>query len=88
MASILGNGKSISSLGLIEFRASYGAFFITIGVLGVYFNIKEVDIIIGSSLLSAGLVRLIFFFYKRKNIKENAAGVFVELGIAGLIFVG
>ena len=88
MATLLGYGKKLTSLGNIEFRVTYGAFFTTLGAFGFYFNTYETRIIIGSSWLAAGIVRLIIFFLKRTDVKENLVGLMIELGIAGLLLVG
>jgi hypothetical protein len=85
MASLLGYGKNLSSLANVEFRATYGAFFITLGSLGIILNNQSVSFLIGSCWLSAGLIRGIFLLISQKDVKENIAGLFVELGIALLI---
>ena len=88
MGSLLGYGKNLTSLGDTEFRATYGAFFISLGAFGFYFNTPEVTKLISFSWLSAGVVRLIIFLLKRKDAKENLLGLLIEFGIAGLIIAG
>jgi hypothetical protein len=88
MASLLGYGKNLTTLGATEFRATYGAFFISLGIFGFYFNTPEVTKLIGLSWLSAGIVRLIIFFFNRKDVKANLLGLLIEFGIAVLIIFG
>lgn len=85
MANLLGYGKTLSPLGNIEFRATYGAFFVTLGVLGIGLNSQDVYQLIGACWLAAGITRSILFLLTRKNIKENLSGLIVEFGIATLL---
>jgi hypothetical protein len=85
MASILGYGKNLSTLANIEFRATYGAFFLTLGALGLLLNNQAVSFLIGSCWFSAGLVRALCFLKSQEDVKENVAGLVIELGVATFI---
>ncbi len=88
LASLLGYEKQMSPLGEIEFRATYGGFFLMLGLLGIYLRTDDVFLIVGCSWLSAGVTRLIMFLYKRTHTKENMVGLVIELGIGALILFG
>lgn len=81
MASLLGYGR-VSGLGLIEFRATYGAFFLASGLGATYVDRPVIYVVLGCAWLLTGLVRLIAFVHTRTYKKENIAGVCIELGLA------
>jgi hypothetical protein len=85
IADHLGYGKSLTPLGNIEFRVTYGAFFIALGALAIRLNNPDVHLLIGVCWLSAGVTRSVLFALTRKDIKENIFGLIIELGIAALL---
>jgi len=88
MANRMGYGKNLTPLGNIEFRATYGAFFVALGVVGIQLNNPHIHFLIGSCWLAAGATRSLSFSLTRKDIKENILGVIIELGVAALLLLG
>jgi len=88
MAAILGYGQGLSSLGLTEFKATYGIFFCTLGLLGLYFRTSEVNIVVGGAWISASVMRAIIVLRYKNDISKNIGGVIIEAGIGLLIALG
>lgn len=88
IADMIGYGERLSSLGLLEFKATYGAFFFTLGLLGLYLRTDEVAIVVGGAWLSASSVRAFTLIIQRNDIAKNIGGIVIEASIGLLIFFG
>ena len=77
----------LSPLGRTEFKATYGAFFLALGIGGLWLNSSDAALLVGLAWFSAGLMRAVSLVIGRNNLKEHSFGVGVEWGIASLLLL-
>ena len=73
-------------LGVSEIRATYGGFFVGLGVGCLWVQKPEVYFVVGLAWLLAAASRIISFALDRSFSSKNIGGVVIEAGI-GLLLV-
>jgi hypothetical protein len=70
-----------SPLGISEFRATYGGFFLCLGIGCVVAQSVPVFTVVGAAWCAAALARIVSFAVDGSRARRNLAGVAVEAGI-------
>ena len=73
--------KPDSSLGISEFRATYGGFFLCLGIGCVVAQSAQVFTVVGAAWCAAAFARIISYGVDSSRTAHNLAGVGVEAGI-------
>ena len=73
--------KPDSSLGISEFRATYGGFFLCLGIGCLVAQSVQVFTVVGAAWCAAAFARIISYAVDSSRTGHNLAGVGVEAGI-------
>ena len=73
--------KPDSSLGISEFRATYGGFFLCLGIGCLVAQSVQVFTVVGAAWCAAAFARIISYAVDSSRTAHNLAGVGVEAGI-------
>ncbi len=68
-------------LGISEFRATYGGFFLSLGIGCLVAQSVPVFTVVGAAWCGAALARIVSFAVDGSRTRHNLAGVGVEAGI-------
>lgn len=71
----------IGSLGVSELRATYGGFFLCLGVACLATQSAQVYLVTGAAWCGAAMARLLSFGIDKSYSRENVAGLFIEATI-------
>ncbi len=77
-----------SPLGLSEFRATYGGFFLGAGLAVLIIGSSDAARVLGAAWAGAFIARAISVAVDRSRSKENMAGLVIEAGVAALLISG
>jgi len=72
--------------GITEIRSIFGAFFIGLGVMALYYRAPQPYGMLGFTYLLVGVVRLLSMFVDKSVVQSNIISVIVEI-IFGVILV-
>lgn len=72
--------------GITEIRAIFGAAFIAVGAVALYYRIPETYLMLGVGYLFVALVRLVSMFVDNSFVRSNSISLVVEI-IFGIILV-
>jgi hypothetical protein len=73
-------------LGISEFRATYGGFFLCLGIGCLVAQSVPVFTVVGAAWCAAGCARMLSYAFDGSRTAHNLAGVAVEAGI-GLVML-
>jgi len=76
------------TLGVSEFRATYGGLFIGAGGAVLILGSGNAALVLGAAWLGAFVARVISIVVDRSTSKENLAGCGIELSIGALLILG
>jgi hypothetical protein len=68
-------------LGISEFRATYGGFFLCLGIGCLVAQSVQVFTVVGAAWCAAAFARIISYVFDSSRTAHNLAGVGVEAGI-------
>ena len=72
--------------GTSEIRATYGGFFLGLGISGIIFSVPEVYFTIGVACLAAAGTRVFSMPFDKLLTKNNAGGAVIE-SVTGAVFL-
>ena len=77
-----------SSLGVSEFRATYGGLFIGAGLAVLILGSRDAALVLGAAWFGAFLGRALSTVVDRSMSKENLAGLVIEAAIGTMLILG
>jgi len=79
--------RAIGKEGLSEIRATYGGFFVGLGVCALFYQYQLLFMMLGIAWSFAGIVRFVTLFFGSMSLK-NISGALFELTIGCLCLSG
>lgn len=78
----------IGNHGLSEVRATYGGFFVGLGVMCLWLQQPQVYLVAGVAWMCAATVRVLSIMIDKAALPNNFGGVFIEGGVGALLLLG
>ncbi len=76
------------TLGVSEFRATYGGLFIGVGLATLILGSRDAALVLAAAWGGAFLARMVSLVVDKSRSKENVAGLLIEFGVAALLALG